>query len=434
MQVIGDIKQAVDGIYVIDTHEHQEEESVRLKAKQDFFRLFRHYAGSDLVVAGMADATLRKLENPDVPIDEKWRLFEPYYLPARNTAYMRAVRITMRDLYEIEDLNAGTYGTLTERMQARNKPGVVRSILRDRCKIRCGQVNAIDTAFFRMETDSELFAQDLSVVALLRWPSAVQKLEEELKRSIKDFKAYGDAIERLFATYGPVADAIKQQSAYFRCQFFAEVSDADAERVFEATMRDPKQVSPEQERLMSDWSFHRCIRLCIEHDLPIKIHTGYEAGHNDMHLENLNPNLLANLLRKYPQAKFDVFHIGYPYHTELVALAKQYANVYVDMCWTWIIDPQASRQFLKQCLTTVPANKIFAFGGDYLFADPVYGHLRIARDGIALTLSELVEEGWFTVDEAIAVAHRILHDNQSVVFRVDAKQEALRRAQQQKKL
>lgn len=424
-----EILQAVDNVRVIDTHEHQEEEADRLKRKLDFFMLFAHYADSDLVSAGMSDENVNKCKSPDVPIDEKWRLFEPHFLAARNTAYLKAVEITIRDLYEIDELSGNTYGTLTERMQERNKPGMVRYILRDRCRIRCGQVNAQDDPFFRLHTDADLFQQDLSVAALLRWPSGVEKLEQSLDVSIKSLKDYSDAIEKLFETYAPLADAIKQQSAYWRPQFFADVSDADARVVFEASAKDPKRTTTAQARLLEDWAFHRCIRSCIEHDLPIKIHTGYEAGQNDMNLENLNPRLLNNLFRQYPKARFDIFHIGYPYQEELIALAKQYTNVCVDMCWAWIIDPQASRQFLKQFLTAVPANKLFAFGGDYKYAEPVYGHLRIARDGIARCLSELVDEEYFTRDQAICVAHRILHDNAAVFFRVDAKTESLRQAQ-----
>ena len=35
-------------------------------------------------------------------------------------------------------------------------------------------------------------------------------------------------------------------------------------------------------------------------------------------------------------------HIAYPYSDELVALAKHYPNVYVDMCWAWSIDPYSA--------------------------------------------------------------------------------------------
>ncbi len=189
MEIDPEIQQAVDSIHVIDTHEHQEEESVRLGVKLDFYRMFEHYAESDLVVAGMPSESVGKLRNPEVPIDEKWRLFEPHYLAARNTAYLKAARIAIRDLYGIEELNGSTYATLTERMRERNKPGVVRWILRDRCRIRCGQVNNLENKFFRLKTDPDLFQQDLSVVAMLRWPSAIASLEKEFNVSITTLDA-----------------------------------------------------------------------------------------------------------------------------------------------------------------------------------------------------------------------------------------------------
>ena len=86
------------------------------------------------------------------------------------------------------------------------------------------------------------------------------------------------------------------------------------------------------------------------------------------------------------------------------------------MCWAWVIDAAASRQFLRQFLTAAPANKLFAFGGDYIVAEPVYGHLRIARDNITRVLSELVDEGYFKVEEAVAIARRILRENALAVL------------------
>jgi hypothetical protein len=42
----------------------------------------------------------------------------------------------------------------------------------------------------------------------------------------------------------------------------------------------------------------------------------------------------------------------------LLAVAKQYSNAYIDMCWSWIINPVAAKDFLKKYLVTVPANKL----------------------------------------------------------------------------
>jgi predicted TIM-barrel fold metal-dependent hydrolase len=285
-----------------------------------------------------------------------------------------------------------------------------------------------DPLFFQLETDAELFQQDLSVAPLLAWPPPTSDLQQITGITITNLASYADAIDKLFSMYAPLADAVKQHSAYWRAQSFDKVLDADAALVLENAMKDPKLVPPPRQKLLQDWAFHRCIRRCIEHDLPIKIHTGYVVGNNAMILENLKPAPLASLFGQDPEARFDVFHTAYPFQDQMLALAKQYSNVYVDMCWVWLMDPIASRRFLQQFLTAVPANKLFAFGGDYAYADPVYGHLRIARDGIARALSELVADGWCTRQRAITLAQRILHDNAAEFFRVDAKVAAMKQA------
>jgi hypothetical protein len=42
---------------------------------------------------------------------------------------------------------------------------------------------------------------------------------------------------------------------------------------------------------------------------------------------------------------------------------------------------------LVEWLDTVPANKISAFGGDYIFVDGVYGHQYLARQNVARALA-----------------------------------------------
>ena len=72
---------------------------------------------------------------------------------------------------------------------------------------------------------------------------------------------------------------------------------------------------------------------------------------------------LVNLFIEYREAKFDLFHGGYPYTGELLALAKNFPNVYLDLCWLHIISPTAAVCMLHEAIETVPVNKIFAFGG-----------------------------------------------------------------------
>lgn len=410
------IRAAVESIQVIDTHEHLEEETQRLGRALDFASLFEQYAGDDLRVAGMSEVDWRRCFAPDTPVEQKWGLFEPYYLAARNTAYFKAVEIAIRDLYGVDELNASTCVELTERLAARNKPGVLKEILHRRCGVELAQVNALGVTFFREQTDRSLFRQDLTIVQLLNWPIPFAELQRETGVAVDSFDGYAVAIDALFDRYGPQAVAIKQQSAYWRPQYFRDVPDAEARRVFGLALADAEAVGPADRKTLQDWGFHRCIRGAIRHGLPIKIHTGYKVGVDYMDTGDIRAADLTNLFIQYPEAKFSLFHIGYPYQDEVVALAKHFTNVYVDLCWAWVIDPPATRQFLRQCLTAVPANKLFAFGGDYILAEPVYGHLRIARDNITRVLSEMVEEGYFAVDEAIEIANRILRQNAIEVF------------------
>jgi hypothetical protein len=53
------------------------------------------------------------------------------------------------------------------------------------------------------------------------------------------------------------------------------------------------------------------------------------------------------------------------------ALAKNFPNVLIDMCWAHIVSPRASIDALAAWLETVLVNKINGFGGDYLFVDGV---------------------------------------------------------------
>ena len=67
---------------------------------------------------------------------------------------------------------------------------------------------------------------------------------------------------------------------------------------------------------------------------------------------------------------------------------------------------------------TVPLNKISAFGGDYLFVDGIYGHLKLAQQNVAKALSIKVDEGLFDIDKAREVAGMLFYDNPKYLFRI----------------
>jgi hypothetical protein len=55
----------------------------------------------------------------------------------------------------------------------------------------------------------------------------------------------------------------------------------------------------------------------------------------------------------------------------------------------------------------------------------VLGHSMLAREGIVLAMSELVEEGWMSLDGALNVVEPVMRGNARRVFDLSQKYEVL---------
>ena len=171
-------------------------------------------------------------------------------------------------------------------------------------------------------------------------------------------------------------------------------------------------------KAFQDYMMHFILRLAGRGGYTFQFHTGLQEGNGNL-IYHSDPTLLSNLFLEYPDVDFDLFHIGYPYQHTLGALAKNFPNVYIDMCWAHIVSPSAAVNALVEWLDAVPANKISAFGGDYCFVDAVYGHQLLARRNVARALAVKVEEGVFDVDRACRIGEMLFVDNPVAIFKLE---------------
>ena len=104
---------------------------------------------------------------------------------------------------------------------------------------------------------------------------------------------------------------------------------------------------------------------------------------------------------------------------ERAVLAKYFPSVYLNMAWMHIISPVQARSALAEWLDMVPNSKVFGFGGDYSIVEKVYGHLKIARENVAVVLAAKVREGAWSRAEASMVARRLMRDNPAEFYRLD---------------
>lgn len=427
MALSSTIKEQVDRTHFVDTHEHLIEESTRLKSDghgesgpdclRDFAVLFTHYANSDLASAGMKDSDFSIFFDPDVSPREKWKIVAPYYERTRHTGYLQNIRESARCLTGVDDLSAETVEAVSQSIADRIRPGYYREILVDLAGLDYCQVNSKEGKPFCETEQPDLLAQDLSFVSLAT-DLKVDALAEKSGIGVRSLKDWHQVIQWAFATFGPRAIAVKNQSAYQRRLNYADVSEAEAAPLFDRYLSTAGALSGRERKAIQDHCFHVCLREAVQYNLPIKLHTGYYAGHGRMPLKRVSRNLedLCPVLMAHPDAEFVIMHIAYPYQDEAIALAKHYPNVTIDLCWAWIINPRACVRFVKEFIMAAPSSKLLTFGGDYVPVEMVPGHATIARQGLAQALSELVDEDWIGSAEIPNLIESLMRGNASRLF------------------
>lgn len=427
------IESRIKKTLFIDTHEHLLEEEDRLKGEpariksNDWSLVLSHYLDSDLLTAGMPRETHAEFFSPSVDPLKKWDLIEPYWPRVRNTGYGQAVEIAMRELYAVPSLGRDSIARIQAGYQERIHPGFYREILREVAGIESCQVNYLSAPFSESKQPL-LLMQDISILGMHMGPN-LKAYAPMTGIEVKELADWHAVIDAWFKKYGPYAVAVKSQAAYSRNIDFEDVPAETAAPVFRKKMQNETLTSQEQKQL-EDHLFWYAVRQATACRLPVKLHTGYYAGQNSMPLSRLqgNPGAAADLCRKSPETTFVFMHIGYPYYEEMISLAKQWTNAYIDMCWAWIISPVAGVNFLSQYLVTAPANKVLTFGGDYRPVEPVVGHAAIARRGITNSLVRLVEDNWLSVDAALDLVEPIMRGNAYRLFRLNDKINTLQAA------
>jgi len=335
----------------------------------------------------------------------------------------------VRRLYGERDITADNVGKISGLIRDGVHPGFYETILCDVAHIEYCHVNGLEGAVLTETANPELLAQDLSFVAFCG-PSEVKRFGQAAGIEPDSLDHWHDIIDWHFEKYGPRAIALKNQMAYGRRLDFEMVSAKDAAPLFKRRVKDDKDLSDADEKALQDHLFHYCMHKAQEYNLVVKLHTGYYAGQGSMPMHRLaaNPGDVCELLKAHPKVRFDFFHIGYPCQDQFIAIAKQWPNAYLDMCWAWIINPAASVRFLKEFLMAAPMNKLFSFGGDFMPVEMVPGHAAVARQGIAQAITELVDDGWMDDADVPDVVDRIMRGNAHEVFDQPGKLAAWRAA------
>jgi uncharacterized protein len=410
---------------VIDTHEHLPwAEDQREKATDVLKEYLSHYMSSDIVSAGMTPADLDRVRDHTRPLPERWRLVEPFWEACRYTGYGRALDASVRSIYGIDGIRGGTLEALNAAFLASMAPGHYKRVLKDICGIR---VSILDGFVGGASCDRDFFRRVWQPHYAVPQPRASEMIlatEKEHSTAIKTLSDWMEAFDRdLEEMLAQGIIALKSTTAYSRSLLFRNVPFPAARAAFSESLHGWRARGRKAGDDFSfpveaqDFMMHHMLKRANEMHLVFQFHTGLQEGNGNT-ISNSDPSLMSNLFLAYPDVDFDLFHISYPYQGVAATLAKNFRNVFVDMCWAHIISPAASRAALSDFLDVLPFTKISAFGGDYMFVDGICGHLAIARENIAHTLAEKVGEGIFPPARAAEIGRALFYDNPLRIFRL----------------
>lgn len=396
--------EALAELEIIDCHEHLGPEKNRVTMPVDVFTLFSHYTRGDLAVAGMSDADYQALFNQDIPLERRWAIFQPYWEQVRWGSYARAALLAAEKFYGFATIDDQTYQPLSAALREANRPGLYERVLREACHIRTALTQCGST-----DLGTPLLTPVMPLAYEMEtWP-ALAHPGFEPEATIRSLDDYLDAMRRYVVRLkAKGAVGLKMVSNPYQTPNRQEAMES-----FERLRQGRESCLPLPNPLR-DYVVDQTIAFAASQDLVIAVHTGYWGD-----FRTLDPLHIIPLLQRHPQARFDIYHLGYPWVREALMLGKGFPNVWLNLCWTHIISQRFVVAALDEALDLIPMNKLLAFGGDYgLPVEKVYGHLVMAREDIAQVLARRITAGQMTESQALELARKWFWDNPRELYRL----------------
>ncbi len=322
------LKSFVDGIKVVDIHEHIGLDTASLLGSRyrnigrmfsannvNFYSILASdYLPGDLVSAGA----------PPLPIDEVldgdlsrlWQTYGPYMDFCRNTSYYAQLVDSFRVLYGFREpyFTEANIAKLSQSIAQnyRNKDQWVAKAFE-----KAGfDIMIVDQSWDQFKTNGD-FPRFVPIMRIDQYMMAIGHREEYDKpgadprnnpfyearkegfaiHTLDDYLAFADRWYRIFSAK---AVGAKCRMAYLRPLDFEDVPLERARSLF---ARPSGSLTASERKSLEDFMFHWSVQKLATYDMPLQIHTGYTAG-NRAQLDNGEPLKLLNVLLKYPNEKF----------------------------------------------------------------------------------------------------------------------------------
>jgi hypothetical protein len=423
--ILRDLREEIDNIKMIDTHEHIRKQSDLISEGGNLFTSLKYsLVCMDFISAGMPP----KYWENNFDEEENWKRIKPYLDSVKTTSYYSTLLMnTYKNLYgfkydEITDENWRELSGLIKK--AYSKDDFYDSVFK-KLNVEVAFLDPFwDPGYISEKKQMFLPAPGMDPFIFVRSgktripnPGGFNVpwwLENPLRTLLKNWNTQYESFEEFLSLIDRAFETLKQEGGvgiklrigYSRSLFVDKVTKIEAERAF---YLDEEAITKEDIKKIEDFVVRKVIQRAIDYKFPIQIHTGLQ-GTLGGYPQLSNPLQLTNLFREYPQAKFIIFHGSYPWASEAGALAKGYPNVYLELCWlSWLL-VDAMKKYLDEWLALVPINKIMV-GGDSECVDRMFTAVTLSKKIFSEVMAERVSNGYYNMETAKKGLRMIFRDN-----------------------
>ena len=386
-----DLRKALDEIPIIDTHEHYGEGwNAPSVTGYDLFReSYVEWCAHEEALESDPESLRRWLA------------------PARYNSYTVSLLRGLGELYDLsmDDLESADFAALAEKVQAAyqdptwglgvlRRAGIAHSIV-DPLPVP-GYVH--DEPTFHLALRSHPLVHGYSRAAVDHGGLNPFALAAKLGCETSTFDDYLHFMDVWVAAHKKRgAVAIKSALAYERDIAVAPATEREAAAIFDSGTKDPA----EQKRF-GDFVLDLLAKKAAEYGLVFQVHAGLAQQRHS------HPWRLMWLLDNNPGTIFDLFHCGYPWTQDVLAMASERPNLIVDSCWLPIISPTAAVRFYQEYAEVAFRADTLCWGGDNWHAEESYAAALTFKDCLAKAVSDKLEGGYWTRREGLRYAEGVM--------------------------
>lgn len=397
-----DIRKALDEIPIIDTHEHY---SAEWNAPET--TLYQVCEGS--YVGGWLAHDNQLEANPSS--------LAAWLSSARYNSYTVSLLRGLSELYgvDVRGRESAALERLAEKVrEAYRDPGWALAALR-RGGIQHTIVDPIPfpgythaEPTFHLSLRSHMLVHGYDRGARDHNENSPWEYAAKLGRGLSSFDDYLDFVDFWVSEHKRKgAVAIKSALAYERDLEIGPVSHREAARIFGSETSDAAE-----RKSFGDFILNLLAQKAAEYDLVYQIHTGMALQSGS------HPRRLTWLLDSNPDTVFDLFHAGYPWLDDVLAMASERPNLIVDTCWLPLISPSAAVRFYHEYAEVAFGADTLLWGGDNYHAEETYGAALTFKDCLAKAIADKVEGGYWTRREGLRYAEGVMWRAASHWFRM----------------